>query len=222
MLLDAKAEVNKQDNDGGDALYAASVNGHLEVVKRLLEANANVSTQTKYGRTALHNAVCNGHRDVAELLLNAMATNSQGFQRDISTRISSFRTEPTTFSSPLLALVYHLVERYPRDHLFRNVLANLYIKAGMTNEAIISFDIALKLHPRNARITHILDVVHENACDNCTEGSIRGYRYKCLSCEDYDLCQKCFHMSPNPHPNHGFLTLPSDQWIAQMPHNSTG
>jgi hypothetical protein len=36
------------------------------------------------------------------------------------------------------------------------------------------------------------DVIHENvACDNCQAHPIRGVRYKCSMCPDYDLCACC-------------------------------
>ena len=39
-------------------------------------------------------------------------------------------------------------------------------------------------------------------CDGC-EGSIRGPRFKCISCPDYDLCKQC--EEKGLHPEHEFV-----------------
>lgn len=41
-------------------------------------------------------------------------------------------------------------------------------------------------------------------CDGC-DGQIRGNRYKCLECDDYDLCETC--MSRDQHPAHNLLRI---------------
>ncbi|XP_013148852.1 PREDICTED: uncharacterized protein LOC106111356 [Papilio polytes] len=42
-------------------------------------------------------------------------------------------------------------------------------------------------------------------CDNCSK-PITGFRYKCVNCDDYDLCQKCEMMEAHSH--HFMLRMP--------------
>lgn len=42
-------------------------------------------------------------------------------------------------------------------------------------------------------------------CDNCSN-PIMGFRYKCVNCDDYDLCQKC--EMQETHPDHFMLRMP--------------
>lgn len=37
-------------------------------------------------------------------------------------------------------------------------------------------------------------------CDSCGKLNLRGRRYKCLICSDYDLCEVCEEKSPHDHP----------------------
>ena len=55
------------------ALFAASKNGHLEVVRLLLQANADKDKAIFDGSTPLYKAAENGHWEVARLLLEASA-----------------------------------------------------------------------------------------------------------------------------------------------------
>lgn len=52
-------------------------------------------------------------------------------------------------------------------------------------------------------------LTHENVhCNNCLKTNIQGYRYKCLFCKDYDLCEACEVNSSINHDNtHVFLKI---------------
>lgn len=45
-------------------------------------------------------------------------------------------------------------------------------------------------------------------CDNCDQDPIIGFRYKCLECEDFDLCSKC--ESSMAHGDHAMIRLPGE------------
>merc|ERR1712018_700600 len=47
-------------------------------------------------------------------------------------------------------------------------------------------------------------------CDSC-DGSIRGFRYKCMVCPDYDLCGSC--ESKGIHPGHNMIRIASPETI---------
>ena len=51
--------------------------------------------------------------------------------------------------------------------------------------------------------------VHKATCDSpyCDGEPIRGIRYKCLQCEDYDLCENC--LLSGVHDQHLFLRIPT-------------
>jgi predicted LPLAT superfamily acyltransferase len=53
---------------GKTALQAASIGGHLEVVRLLLENGAEVKARCKSGRAALHYAAGSGHSEIVRLL----------------------------------------------------------------------------------------------------------------------------------------------------------
>lgn len=69
QLLARGADINEQGGRYGDALQAAAVNAHCEVVKLLLEKNAKVAMCRGFWGSALHAAAAYGHEDVLEVLL---------------------------------------------------------------------------------------------------------------------------------------------------------
>ena len=78
-LLDNGSDVNAQGGKYGNALQAASVNGHYKVVQLLLERGAQVNMQGGYYQTALQGASANGHLGIVNVLVGRWAdVNAQG------------------------------------------------------------------------------------------------------------------------------------------------
>jgi len=50
------------------------------------------------------------------------------------------------------------------------------------------------------------DVLHPAICDGC-EQKIKGIRFKCLNCPDYDLCSICVQSKDHIHPGHEFASV---------------
>ncbi|KAK0721573.1 Pfs, NACHT and ankyrin domain protein [Lasiosphaeria miniovina] len=73
------ADVNAQGGYYGNALQAASAQGHQEIVKLLLAKNADVNAQGGYYGNALQAASARGHQEIVKLLLAKNAdVNAQG------------------------------------------------------------------------------------------------------------------------------------------------
>lgn len=68
LLLDKGAKVNARGGEYGNALLAASFEGHRETVQLLLHNGADVHSKDCHGWEASMIAVANGHSQVADLL----------------------------------------------------------------------------------------------------------------------------------------------------------
>jgi Ankyrin repeats (3 copies) len=78
-IIEKGADVNEQGGRHGNALQAASVNGHLDIVKLLIEMGADVNVQGGFYGTALQAASSGGHKEVLKLLAESGAdVNAQG------------------------------------------------------------------------------------------------------------------------------------------------
>lgn len=53
---------------------------------------------------------------------------------------------------------------------------------------------------------------HNASCDMC-DSRIRGDRYKCTNCPDFDVCHSCFAIVPQQHPTHIFVKISNPQDI---------
>eukprot|EP01095_Lingulamoeba_sp_RSL-Kostka_P014238 TRINITY_DN614_c0_g1_i2.p1 TRINITY_DN614_c0_g1~~TRINITY_DN614_c0_g1_i2.p1 ORF type:complete len:558 (+),score=183.41 TRINITY_DN614_c0_g1_i2:51-1724(+) len=81
-LLEAKADITRQDSSGANALHWAVQNGLIEISKTLIEHKIDLGAQAKFNATPLHLASRIGNEEIVKLLiaykapLNAATTKS--------------------------------------------------------------------------------------------------------------------------------------------------
>ncbi|KAI0094476.1 hypothetical protein BDY19DRAFT_1044297 [Irpex rosettiformis] len=63
--------------------------------------------------------------------------------------------------------------------------------------------------PQNANDLPVEPQVHAANCNLC-DSRIRGDRYKCLNCPNFDVCAACFSITRDQHPEHGFVKVTED------------
>jgi ankyrin repeat protein len=68
-LLDARAVLEIQGDDGSTLLHCSARAGQVEMVEYLLDQKANINQKNSKGGTPLHEAVAGGSQEVIELLL---------------------------------------------------------------------------------------------------------------------------------------------------------
>jgi len=74
ILLEANAEVDKQDSNGSTPLHTAAYAGHVGVAQLLLGAHAEVDRQDLAGSTALHHAARYvADEEMVQILIQAKA-----------------------------------------------------------------------------------------------------------------------------------------------------
>uniref|UniRef100_A0A1B0B0K9 ZZ-type domain-containing protein n=1 Tax=Glossina palpalis gambiensis TaxID=67801 RepID=A0A1B0B0K9_9MUSC len=68
---------------------------------------------------------------------------------------------------------------------------------------------------------------HRVECDNCLMSPIMGFRYKCIECENYDLCQHC--EVKHVHAEHMMIRMPNNEcpnmvetWVTPHHRSSSG
>jgi Zinc finger, ZZ type len=79
--------------------------------------------------------------------------------------------------------------------------------------ATLAYENSLELDPRNSDVKAVEDIVHIAVmCDGCSE-QMKGIRFKCYTCDDYDLCGTCYQRRSELHFLHQkFLQMPRSDW----------
>ena len=95
-----------------------------------------------------------------------------------------------------------------RNASILNELASLYFKQGNQKQAVAFYTRTSQLLSPFSTNVEMLE--HFARCDGCGTDPLKGYRYKCIDCKDYDLCIKCISKRIWIHyPLHNFLQIPA-------------
>jgi ankyrin repeat protein len=213
--------ITAQDQSGQTALHIATAKGHIRTVERLLRTEEDVvHIEDQYGFTALHCAVTARRFGIARMIATHIRLNlSPKSSNDIQSALipapidgTSLIDEDSEIDMDVCLEMAKLYPTIPRTH---QELGRIYTAKQNYTAAISSFETALDMYLETVEFTGIEVLSHRSTvCDGC-EGRpiVVGYRHKCGSCWDFDLCHKCFESSPRPHAEHEFIMIPSEEWL---------
>jgi hypothetical protein len=105
-----------------------------------------------------------------------------------------------------LWLAAMMIQKYPTDILYHNILAEMSLSNGKFEEALMLFDDFIWTDERNKNIRAKEDILHRAFCVDCFK-PIRGVRMKCVnaSCRNSDRCYRCARVlvpDPQGHSRH--------------------
>lgn len=86
---DGRRILDRRDNDGYTALYAAVSMGSIACAKRLLDEGADSNSVTEEGMTPFSIAWCQGHTSLAQMLVDVYNANPHHVDREESTAMHS-------------------------------------------------------------------------------------------------------------------------------------
>ncbi|KZP28443.1 hypothetical protein FIBSPDRAFT_927578 [Athelia psychrophila] len=95
-----------------------------------------------------------------------------------------------------------------RCPICRSTAVTTKLRAGVVNQP-----------GETSSTSRLLNYDHAARCNMCSLWPIRGERYKCLDCPDYDTCSTCFNLTEENHPGHSFIIIrdPSDRISRLLP-----
>ena len=127
---------------------------------------------------------------------------------------------PVDIGYSRIQYVEKLCSLYPEDVLLRYRVGDVLRKERKYAEASEWFDASIELDTVNTTVTRVDDIQHYIGIYDICQHRFIGRRYRCLPCNDFDLCQDCFtspiQLQHSPRSTHEFFKIPSDKWVAKM------
>lgn len=232
-----KLDVNQSSKAGYTPLHISVMKGLDQSVKILISRKADVSMMvlSEDGPTALELAAESGWVVPAERLIWAGATLT--IRESMSNTVARWANlthsdgnlvNPTDdafchshFEIPdgsdlSLEQLQHMMKHFPDDAILKLVRVRKYVNVGKLEAASDMFNDEWEFDPPDAKT--IDNISHATAisitrCDDCGICPIRGYRYKCLVCTNWDCCQACFDKRLEGSHSDPFLQIPSEKFM---------
>src|SRR5436305_917467 len=103
----------------------------------------------------------------------------------------------------------NLTSAQPDNPAYNNLLGNSLWMVQRFDEAILSFEKAIQPVSENRPQSTVELLSHNVICDLCSMFPLKGYRYKCKICMDYDVCSGCISSVYKEHnEEHDYLSIP--------------
>ena len=196
LLIAKGADLESRDHLSLTPLLRAIIHFRRTATKLLVAAGANIDACDSLGRTAF-SLVMQQYHTMAE---------------DVASDLPSSALCHAILKNIELARGNDEITKLNAGRLARNLL-----RFQDNSNALRAFFMRLELpdpsHIPIDDVTEHTTLIHEAICDHCQDQrNIVGMRYKCLTCEDLDLCSSCMKRYKDSGPsvckNHTFFEVP--------------
>lgn len=108
------------------------------------------------------------------------------------------------------------IEDKAGDELAERTVSSVAFQASVKELAALLTDANLEDTGSDIPKTEVKRAFPDVSCDVC-EKNIFDTRYKCLDCDDYDVCLDCVEARAVEHPKHRFLPIYEGGWRQRVP-----